>query len=355
MSKSEQIINANQFTLTVPEPGCVRVGVLSTVPSLLRQHTDGVLEQVFAALEIEPGLLDYPENSISFALAGQLLESCALHTGIPHFGLLIGQQVGPSDIGQFADLAIYAPDVNSALRNMILHVSVHDRGAAPTLTRDHGTARLGYAIYEPIKEGVKQINDTSISIMCNLMRAMCGNKWAPREVHFSHARPQDITPYESFFHAPLTFDSDVDALLFSDSWLQTLIPSADTQHFNCLLKQFKILESDMHMSLEEKVRSLLRPLIVSHRCTHEHIAAMLAMHPRTLNRRLKSQGTTLRKVVGEIRFEIAKQMLLESEATVTEISTLLGYADSSVLARSFQRWTGITPSAWRIQARDSTA
>jgi len=73
------------------------------------------------------------------------------------------------------------------------------------------------------------------------------------------------------------------------------------------------------------------------------------MHPRTLNRRLKNRGTTLRKVVGEMRFEMAKQMLLESEASITEISTILGYADSSVLARSFQRWIGSTPTQWRMQ------
>lgn len=347
MPDFEQKLDSGHLFLKVPRPGSVRVGVLGTVPALLRSYADESPEQILSDMGIDPGLLDYPENSIPFTTAGKLIETCAEKTGIPHFGLLIGQQVRPENIGQFADLAIYAPDVHTALRNMILHVCVHDRGGAPTFTRAHGTAILGYALYEHVGQGVKQINDTSLSVMCNLMRAMCGETWTPREIHFSHAQPKDLTPYENFFRAPLIFDADMDALLFFENWLEKRIPSANEQRFNFLLEQFKLLEQEMRIGLEEKVRALVRPLIVTRSCTHETIASMLAIHPRTLNRRMKNTGTTLRKVVSEMRFEIAKQMLLESEISVTELSTMVGYADSSTLARSFQRWAGSTPTEWR--------
>lgn len=340
--------------MKLAEQGSVRVGVLTSIPDLLRTYADVTAEQVFAELAIDPQLLENPDNSISFSLMGELLDACAIHTEKPCFGLLLGQNTVPEQLGPLAQLAVYAPNVNSALRSMIVHICIHDRGGAPTLSVGHGAARLGYAIYQPMEFGCRQIYNGSISIMCNLMRSICGTSWTPSEVHFTHARPTDITPYEAFFRAPLVFDSDMDTLIFSDDWLIKPIASADNEQFNLLKQQFDQLALDMDISLKEKIRSIVRPLIIQRNCKHEHVAEALFLHPRTLNRRLSDHGTTLRGIVDEIRFEMARQFLLESEATITEISNLIGYADASILARSFQRWSGTTPSAWRESSRAQT-
>lgn len=105
----------------------------------------------------------------------------------------------------------------------------------------------------------------------------------------------------------------------------------------------------MGIDFQEQVYSILRPLIVSQTCSSEHLASMLSLHPRTLNRRLEEQGTSYREIVGNLRYEVAKQFLLDSNMPLIKISTMLGYADASVFTRAFRRWSGITPSAWREQ------
>jgi AraC-like DNA-binding protein len=332
-------------------PGSVRVGVLKAIPELLRTHTGTPFEKICAELGIPTDLLENPDNSISFQKVGRLFDLCVSYTGIAHFGLLLGQQAGPAEIGQLAKLAVYSPDVKSALKRMIVHVSIHDRGGAPILTQEHHIARLGYAIYEPLSVGGRYINEASIGIMCNLMRSMCGKTWAPSEILFSHSRPEDTSPYESFFKSQLVFDADIDALVFPEYWLEHTIPGADEQQLAFIVHQIQQMETEMDIGLIEKIRSIVRPLIAFHSCSLANIANMLILHPRTLNRQLKQQGTTLRRIIGETRFEMAKQLLLESDATITEISTLLGYTDSSILARSFQRWTNLSPSKWRTQNR----
>jgi len=332
-------------------PGSVRVGILKAIPGLLRTHSSVPFEKICTELGIDPNLLENPENSISFQKVGRLFELCVSYTGISHFGLLLGQQAGPAEVGPLAELGAYSPNVRSGLRRMIVHVSIHDRGGAPILTEESQTARLGYALYEPLEMGHRYIYDASMSVMCNLMRSMCGSTWAPSEVHFSHSRPEDTLPYESFFNAPLAFDADLDALVFPKYWLQQAIPSADKKQLARLVQQIEKVEATMEIELTEKIRSIVRSQIVLQGCSLKNIAIMLSLHPRTLNRRLKQQQTTLRQVIGEVRFEMAKQMLLNSDATITEISTLLGYTDSSILARSFQRWAGLPPSKWRMQNR----
>ena len=65
---------------------------------------------------------------------------------------------------------------------------------------------------------------------------------------------------------------------------------------------------------------------------------------RTLQRRLKMEGTTYKKLLEEIRKELAKQFLYKKTATIEEIAQFLGYAEASAFRRAFKRWTGVVPS-----------
>jgi AraC-like DNA-binding protein len=67
------------------------------------------------------------------------------------------------------------------------------------------------------------------------------------------------------------------------------------------------------------------------------------MHHRTLNRRLKAEGTTFQQLLDEVRFEAACQLLDTGHIPITEIAVSLGYAETSAFSRAFRRWSGATP------------
>lgn len=89
-------IKTNQKSLRIktPEEGCVRVGPIAAIPALLEEHARETPEQILAEVGIDLALFDDPENSISFAKIGQLFKLCVERTGLPHFGLLVGQNTG---------------------------------------------------------------------------------------------------------------------------------------------------------------------------------------------------------------------------------------------------------------------
>ena len=57
----------------------------------------------------------------------------------------------------------------------------------------------------------------------------------------------------------------------------------------------------------------------------------------------------------EGRFEIARQMLENTDADIQRIAVMLEYADASAFARAFRRWSGTTPSRWRAAAATDPA
>lgn len=92
---------------------------------------------------------------------------------------------------------------------------------------------------------------------------------------------------------------------------------------------------------------MLRDLLLGGRGSLEEAAQAFAIHPRTLNRRLRERGLTFRGLLDESRYDIARQLLRETELTAVAIAAVLDNVEVPVFTRAFRRWSGITPTAWR--------
>jgi AraC-like DNA-binding protein len=324
----------------------LRIGATLALPAVLRSlgaNPTAVLAQ--AGFDLT--LFDNPENQVSYAARNHLIAHCVATTGCRHFGLLVGQQGNLQSLGLVGLLVKYSPDVGTALRSLVRYLHLHARGAATTLAVDGETAMLGYEIHQPHVEATDQVGDGALALMFNIMRAVCGPDWQPAEVRFAHRRPGDIAPFRRFFRAPLCFDAEENALVFSADWLNRSLPDTDPQLRRLLQKQIDTLEARYVDDFPEQVRSVLRSAIVTGHGRSDHVAALFSMHVRTLHRRLNQFGTGFQELADEGRFEIARQMLEDSAMEVRQIAAVLDYADASAFTRAFRRWSGTTPAAWR--------
>jgi AraC-like DNA-binding protein len=77
--------------------------------------------------------------------------------------------------------------------------------------------------------------------------------------------------------------------------------------------------------------------------------------PRNSRSRLIHQAEVAtagyRAITNEIRFEIARQLLQDTQASLAQIAAALGYSEASAFTRAFRRWSGRTPTAWRTEGR----
>ena len=79
----------------------------------------------------------------------------------------------------------------------------------------------------------------------------------------------------------------------------------------------------------------------------ESIAQTVGIPTRTLQRQIEAHGTSFNKLLGEVRYKIARENLLKTNQKIQEISTKLGYSDHSHFVRAFRRWSGMTPREFR--------
>lgn len=99
--------------------------------------------------------------------------------------------------------------------------------------------------------------------------------------------------------------------------------------------------------LSERVAELARRLLPLGHCSGEVIADRLAVHPRTLQRRLATEGTSCQDVIDRERRTLAAQYLAEPRLRLGQIASLLGYTEQSALNRSCRRWFDMTPRECR--------
>jgi AraC-like DNA-binding protein len=332
----------------------LRVSVLVHLPEVLRElgaNSDALVTEA----GVDPLLLRDPENTIAFRTVGRLLEHCARRTGCSHLGLLVGQKSKVTALGVVGLLGQHSPDVGTALHNLIKHLHLHDRGGVASLERSGEFAHLAYGIYEHDVPGRDQIYAGSMAHIYNLMRGLCGAAWSPTEVLFPFRKPHNPEPFQRCFHAPLRFDAEHCALFFRATWLSHPLAAADPRVREALEALVGRLEGRSAGSIVPSVQRSLRTMLMRGQFSEAGIAQAFAVHRRTLNRRLEVEGTTFRRLLDDARFEVARQLLRDSDAAIDQIAGCLGYSGSTAFGRAFRRWSGLAPQAWRTGAADRSS
>jgi AraC-like DNA-binding protein len=85
----------------------------------------------------------------------------------------------------------------------------------------------------------------------------------------------------------------------------------------------------------------------------DSVAEGLCISGRTLKRKLQAQGTSFQSLVDEVRQRQALALLGHDGLTVQDIATTLGYLDPANFTRAFRRWSGCTPSDYRVSLQAS--
>ena len=309
---------------------------------------------VLARAGFDPSLLKDPDSRVGFDVVGRLVNEAVATTDCPHFGLLVGQRFSPATIGPVFQLMKHSQSVRDALRALVLRLHVHDRGGAPSvLHTGPAEVSLVYGIYHRGEYNLAPIYDVALAIVHSLMRQLCGPRWKPLRVTFPYRRPASVTPYRRLFGAPLAFDTKHASIVMSERWLDASIPGADSAVHAALDQLLREKEAAEALPMSSRVRRVLRSMVLAGTATAEQVAFVFSTSRRSLHRSLAADGTSLQLLVNETRFEVARQLLNESDMPAGEIAAALHYSDSSAFSRAFKEWSGTSPREWRraIQAR----
>ena len=303
----------------IPQKGTVRVGVLARIPAVL-ESLGANPEELFAEAKLDITLLNDPDNVISYASRGHVLETCVRRTGCEHIGLLLGQTGTLSSFGLIGHLAQQEATVGDALGTLQRYFHLHAQGARIRTSVQGRLARLSYHVYEPQVEATYQVEDGAMAWGYNILKELCGDSFQLSNVFFIHRPPGDVRPYETFFRAPISFDSEHEGIYFDAGLLERKLAARDPDLQRLLIKEVKRIQATYHDDFLDHFKRVLHSVLWVRPATAEELAALFSMSSRTLKRRLREYGTSYREVSDSVKCQIACEVLQDSQMQLTDRS-----------------------------------
>jgi len=166
--------------------------------------------------------------------------------------------------------------------------------------------------------------------------------------------PADVAAYEAWFGARLS-RGDRPTVTFSREDAERPFLTANEPMWKMFEPELRrrLAQLEDSATVAERVRAVLLESLPSGQSAMDDVASRLATSKRTLQRRLKREGTSYQAVLTDTREQLARHYLARTALTCAEISFLLGYEEPNSFFRAFHDWTGDSPERVRQALRAS--
>jgi AraC-like DNA-binding protein len=251
-------------------------------------------------------------------------------------------------------LILTSPTFGVSMERMLKYQRIWNDGERYAMEVEGDRAHIRYEPFGPSRRAHELMAELfAIDVAVNAPRLLSAPA-SPIAVRLRRPSPEDAVRYASLFGAPVAFAAPIDEVVLPAALLDRPMPLAN-EAMNAFFARYAdatLARLEPATEIAVRVERLVAERLPDGGATLRATAAMLGMSERTLQRRLRAEGTTFEDLVDGVR-RARSLAYLDARMPIAEVAYLLGYAEPSVFHRAFKRWTGHSPEAWR-SARPSS-
>ncbi len=307
---------------------------------------------LLAAAELSPSLLTGADSELLHTQELRLWEAAARLTADPDFGLHLAEWVAgcPEDLFDVLAFALRScATLGDHYRLAGRYIRLVHQGIFLQLEEEQDVARLWHGHHREPSTPPRHPVEGLLALSILQGRRAIGEEFAPRAVCFAHARPAQVSEAERIFRAPVHYGCPRNELALDRALLARPQRQAEPRLLAMLDRQLAESLSALPSprSFEDAVRQRMMDVLHEGEPAMAQVAAKLHMSPRSLQRRLHSEGTSFAQVLSALRHDLALRYLRDERIALGEVGFLLGFLEVVSFHRAFKRWTGTTPAQYR--------
>lgn len=270
-------------------------------------------------------------------------------TGDPLFGLQVGREIQAPAL-QGLGLAVISCGSLSELMMMMVR---YCRMISTTMriSFDHPPELKGTKLVLHSDSGSEPMGSARLAVLAFIYRQACSlaqHPVKPVSVTLSIPACDGVSRLDDYFQIAVNLGCEKDSISFA--YTDTIEPYAGANpqlaDMNAAVVG-RYLNRLKKMDIVAQVDRLIRDELKNGEPSLCGIAAKLHLSPRTLQRRLNEGGHSFSSLLDGIRRDMAHDLLMHSNASITEIGFRLGFSDLSNFIRACRRWFGCTPQKHR--------
>lgn len=276
-----------------------------------------------------------------------------LSENVPSEAPLTMEMAKATPFSFFADVAHgmqFADTVGDAVSLLVDHQRVlSDQINSDLVIENDQAILIADHPYDAMDDG--RTAEMTKALAWRLIRHLAVEPIAPLSVDFVHAPTGDIEGYRNLFGVVPKFEARRSTITLARSMLDVPIQHASSELFAYVKEHLAAQERQLQAN---RVTDPLAPLKTSVIVASERgdfspqmVARIAGMGYRQAQRFAARHGTTLGTLIDQNRFDLARDLLSNTNNTVENIALVLGFADDRAFRRAFNRFVGVSPSEYR--------
>jgi AraC-like DNA-binding protein len=272
-------------------------------------------------------------------------------TSNPCIGLHAARQFQPAILHGLGMAWLTSDTLLDALNRLVRYSRFVNPGWDFHVEIKPNTTDLIIAIPDTFSDIAHVVTDMGMAVFLRMCQITVMRPILPVHVALQRPSPLCKDEYVDMFGPSIEYDATVNRLCFDSKQVNQPLTTANPKlaRVNDQTVVDYLARFD-HDSIVMQVRSMIIEQLPGGVPKQGEIAEILQMSLRSLQRRLKEEGTSFKDLLEDTRKALAVQYLRESHRSICEIAYLLGFSECSNFNRAFKRWTGKTPGEFRGRA-----
>lgn len=307
---------------------------------------------LFDEAQLDMAALDNPDTRYATEKISLLWELAVLRSGNPAIGLAVPDILQPAGFDVVAYAMMTCKNLLAGLACLVRYQRIVSDAVTISLHQEADGVWVAIELAGGTRPMPRQRIEFVLATLLAFFRWTTGHRTQPLAVEFAHPAPADMQAYLDVFQCPVRFNAPAHRLLLSHADLalplQASNPIMAELHERYAGERLAKLDS---ARTSGRIRELIIGRLPKGDPMRADIASALCMSERTLQRRLREEGTSFHEIVDDTRRELAQRYLGQHHVALSQAAFLLGFTDQSTFSRACKRWFDLTPSQYRIRLR----
>jgi AraC-like DNA-binding protein len=296
--------------------------------------------------------LQLAETRVSYRQLDVVFRNAIRLSREPGIALRAGQRMHVTAHGIYGYALLSSPTYADAIAFSTRFLRVLGPLTDSAVSRDDETVTYTCAPVhwpDPTQAIYRFVVEFSLSMHLTAAVDIAGNSFGFSRVCLGYPEPPHAAAYATLFNCPVLFGQRCNQLHYDAAWLDRPATFADPISNATGRDMCERLLSEVNAA--GGIAADVRRALMAQPGQFPHIESMaerLALHPRALRRRLEAESTSYRDLLAEVRMHLAIEYLRNTRLTNEDIASRLGYSDAANFRHAFARWTGKSPSDFRL-------